>query len=80
MKHETEKQTKKQQKPVVIVCILILVLAAVGVGNVLYQKVYSYERTNGSERNITDKTGRRRDDRDRPGNRDYGGAKAVTSG
>ena len=32
MKHETEKQTKKQQKPVVIVCILILVLAAVGVG------------------------------------------------
>ena len=32
MKHETEKQTKKQQKPIVIVCILILVLAAVGVG------------------------------------------------
>ena len=32
MKHETEKQMKKQQKPIVIVCILILVLGAVGVG------------------------------------------------
>ena len=38
MKHETEKQTKKQQKPVVIVCILILVLAAVGVGTYFIKK------------------------------------------
>ena len=38
MKHETEKQTKKQQKPVGIVCILILVLAAVGVGTHFIKK------------------------------------------
>ena len=38
MKHETKKQTKKQQKPVVIVCILILVLAAVGVGTYFIKK------------------------------------------
>ena len=38
MKHKTEKQTKKQQKPVVIVCILILVLAAVGVGTYFIKK------------------------------------------
>ncbi len=38
MKHETEKQTKKQQKPVVIVCILVLVLAAVGVGTHFIKK------------------------------------------
>ena len=38
MKHGTEKQTKKQQKPVVIVCILILVLAAVGVGTHFIKK------------------------------------------
>ena len=36
MKHE--KQMKKQQKPVVIVCILILVLAAVGVGTHFIKK------------------------------------------
>ena len=38
MKHGTEKQMKKQQKPVVIVCILILVLAAVGVGTHFIKK------------------------------------------
>ena len=38
MKHETEKQMKKQQKPVVIVCILILVLAVVGVGTHFIKK------------------------------------------
>ena len=38
MKHKTKKQTKKQQKPVVIVCILILVLAAVGVGTYFIKK------------------------------------------
>ena len=38
MKHKTEKQTKKQQKPIVIVCILILVLAAVGVGTYFIKK------------------------------------------
>lgn len=32
MKHETEEQMKKQQKPVFIVCILILVLAVAGLG------------------------------------------------
>ena len=38
MKHETEKQMKKQQKPIVIVCILILVLAVVGVGTHFIKK------------------------------------------
>ena len=38
MKHETDKQMKKQQKPVVIVCILILVLAVVGVGTHFIKK------------------------------------------
>ena len=38
MKHETEKQMKTQQKPVVIVCILILVLAVVGVGTHFIKK------------------------------------------
>ena len=38
MKHGTEKQMKKQQKPVVIVCILILVLAVVGVGTHFIKK------------------------------------------
>ena len=38
MKQGTEKQMKKQQKPVVIVCILILVLAAVGVGTHFIKK------------------------------------------
>ena len=38
MKHGTEKQMKKQQKPIVIVCILILVLAAVGVGTHFIKK------------------------------------------
>ena len=38
MNHETEKQMKKQQKPAVIVCILILVLAVIGVGTHFIKK------------------------------------------
>ena len=38
MKHETEKQMKTQQKPVVIVCILILILAVAGVGTHFIKK------------------------------------------
>ena len=38
MKHETEKQMKRQQKPAVIVCILILVLAVAGVGTHFIKK------------------------------------------
>ena len=50
MKHQAKKQTRNQHKPVVIVCILILVLAVMGLGMHFIKKyIPTKERMNLTE-------------------------------
>ena len=65
---------KKQYMPAVIVCVLILLLAAAGVGIHVVKKYIPTKEAHGSERMLRQDCGGRV--RDRPGNRDYGGARS----
>ena len=50
MKHQAKKQTRNQHMPVVIVCILILVLAVMGLGMHFIKKyIPTKERMNLTE-------------------------------
>ena len=50
MKHQARKQTRKQRMPVVIVCILICVLAVIGLGTHFIKKyIPTKERMNLTE-------------------------------
>ena len=50
MKHQAKKQTRSQHMPVVIVCILILVLAVMGLGMHFIKKyIPTKERMNLTE-------------------------------
>ncbi len=40
MKHQAKKQTRSQHMPVVIVCILILVLAVMGLECILLRNIF----------------------------------------
>ena len=49
MKKQVKKQMKKQYMPAVIVCVLILLLAASRGWNSCGQEIHSYERSYGFE-------------------------------